>query len=63
MLFTVIILPDSQQIGPFFSQKLQQTNHKHRAEKETSWDSLKPNFRQYKQAGDFWEINAADTFV
>lgn len=59
----VIILPGSQQIGPFFSQKLQQTNHKHRAEKEISWDSLKPNFRQDEQTEDFWEINAADTFV
>lgn len=26
--FTVIILPGSQQIGPFFAKKLQQTNHK-----------------------------------
>lgn len=59
----VIIVPDGQQIRPFFSKKLQKPNHKHRAEKETSWDSLKPNFRQYEQAGDFWEINAAKAFV
>lgn len=61
--FTVLVLPSSKQIGPFFSSRLQWPNHKHRAEKETSWDSLKPNFRQYEQAEDFWERNAADTRV
>lgn len=43
--------------------QLKQPDHKQRAEKETSWDSLKANFRQHEQAEDFWEVNAADLFV
>lgn len=59
ILFRVIIWPGSRETGPFFSNKLKQPNHKHRIEKETSWDSLKPNFKQYEQAEDFREIHAA----
>lgn len=61
--FTALVLPGSKRTGPFISKELQWPNHKHRVEKETSWDSLKPNFRQCEQAGDFWELNAMDTSV
>lgn len=60
IFFTVIIMPGSTQTGPLFSNEPKRPNHKHRTEKQTSWDSLKPNFRQREWTEDFWEINAAD---